>query len=148
MDQGVDRQPLSRHYERGGQRRGGMARRVGWPGRRAVFSGRVFARVSGGFSVSVRTDVAEMLHEQVEYRELLYQMTRRDLLLRYKQTIMGFAWAVFTPLLNTIIFSVVFTRVAPINVGVPYPVFSYTGLLAWNFFASSLRLLVNSLTSN
>lgn len=98
--------------------------------------------------MSVRTDVAEMLHEQVEYRELLYQMTRRDLLLRYKQTIMGFAWAIFTPLLNTIIFSVVFTRVAPINVGVPYPVFSYTGLLAWNFFASSLRFSVNSLTSN
>jgi ABC-type polysaccharide/polyol phosphate export permease len=89
-----------------------------------------------------------MFHEQVEYRELLYQMTRRDLLLRYKQTIMGFAWAVFTPLLNTIIFSVVFTRVAPIDVGVPYPVFSYTGLLAWNFFASSLRFSVNSLTSN
>jgi len=98
--------------------------------------------------VSVRTDVAEMLHEQVEYRELLYQMTRRDLLLRYKQTIMGFAWAVFTPVLNTIIFSVVFTRVARINVGVPYPVFAYTGLLAWNFFASSLRFSVNSLTSN
>jgi len=98
--------------------------------------------------VSVRTDVAEMLQEQVEYRELLYQMTRRDLLLRYKQTIMGFAWAVFTPLLNTIIFSVVFTRVAPINVGAPYPVFAYTGLLAWNFFASALSFSVTSLTSN
>ena len=53
------------------------------------------------------------------YRELLYQMTRRDLLLRYKQTVMGFGWAIFTPLVNTVIFSVVFTRVAPIDVGVP-----------------------------
>src|SRR6185369_1289838 len=79
-------------------------------------------------------DVGEMLREQHDYRELLYQMTRRDLLLRYKQTVMGFGWAVFMPVINTILFSVVFMRVAPIDVGVPYPVFAYTGLLAWNFF--------------
>jgi ABC-type polysaccharide/polyol phosphate export permease len=93
-------------------------------------------------------DVGEMLREQHDYRELLYQMTRRDLLLRYKQTVMGFGWAVFMPVVNTILFSVVFMRVAPINVGVPYPVFAYTGLLAWNFFASALRFSVNSLTAN
>jgi ABC-type polysaccharide/polyol phosphate export permease len=93
-------------------------------------------------------DVGEMLREQYDYRELLYQMTRRDLLLRYKQTVMGFGWAVFMPVINTILFSVVFMRVAPINVGVPYPVFAYSGLLAWNFFASSLRFSVNSLTAN
>jgi lipopolysaccharide transport system permease protein len=98
--------------------------------------------------VSFRAEVAEMFNEQVEYRELLYQMTRRDLLLRYKQTIMGFGWAIFMPLLNTIIFSVVFTQVAHLDVGVPYPVFSYTGLLAWNFFASSLRFSVSALTAN
>jgi ABC-type polysaccharide/polyol phosphate export permease len=93
-------------------------------------------------------DVSEMLREQHDYRELLYQMTRRDLLLRYKQTVMGFGWAVFMPVINTILFSVVFMRVAPINVGVPYPLFAYTGLLAWNFFASSLRFSVSSLTAN
>jgi homopolymeric O-antigen transport system permease protein len=93
-------------------------------------------------------DVGEMLREQYEYRELLYQMTRRDLLLRYKQTVMGFGWAVFMPVINTILFSVVFMRVAPIDVGVPYPVFAYTGLLAWNFFASALRFSVTSLTAN
>jgi len=93
-------------------------------------------------------DVREMLREQHDYRELLYQMTRRDLLLRYKQTVMGFGWAVFMPVINTILFSVVFMRVAPIDVGVPYPVFAYTGLLAWNFFASSLRFSVSSLTAN
>ena len=97
---------------------------------------------------SVVADVREMLSEQVQYRELLYQMTRRDLLLRYKQTIMGFGWAVFTPLINTIIFSVVFMKVAPLDVGAPYPVFAYAGLLAWNLFASSLRFSVNSLTAN
>lgn len=93
-------------------------------------------------------DIREMVHEQLQYRELLYQMTRRDLMLRYKQTVMGFGWAIFSPLVNTLIFSVVFTRVAPLDVGVPYPVFSYAGLLAWNFFSASLRFSVTSLTSN
>ena len=94
------------------------------------------------------SDLREMVSEQVQCRELLYQMTKRDLLLRYKQAIMGFAWAVFMPLLNTAIFSVVFTRVARIDVGMPYPLFAFTGLVAWNFFASSLRFSVVSLTSN
>jgi homopolymeric O-antigen transport system permease protein len=97
---------------------------------------------------TLSADVREMVTEQFAFRELLYQMTRRDLLLRYKQTIMGFGWAIFMPLLNTVIFSVVFMRVAPIDVGVPYPVFAYSGLLAWNFFASALRFSVSSLTAN
>jgi lipopolysaccharide transport system permease protein len=93
-------------------------------------------------------DVREMVGELVEYRELLTEMTKRDLLLRYKQTIMGFGWAVFMPLVNTAVFSVIFTRVAPIDTGVPYPLFAFCGLLAWNFFASTLRFSVNSLVSN
>jgi ABC-type polysaccharide/polyol phosphate export permease len=93
-------------------------------------------------------DVREMLREQVQYRELLYRITARDLVLRYKQTVMGFGWAVFMPLLNTAVFSVIFTRVAPIETPVPYPLFAYCGLCAWNFFASSLRFSVVSLTSN
>jgi len=96
----------------------------------------------------VLADVREMLDEQVRYRGLLYQMTKRDLLLRYKQTVMGFAWAVFMPLVNTAVFSVVFTRVAPIPTPVPYPLFAFCGLLTWNFFASSLKFSVVSLTSN
>src|SRR4051794_7709396 len=94
------------------------------------------------------TVLAELVSEQWEYRELLYQMTKRDLLLRYKQTVMGFGWAIFMPLVNTIVFSVIFTRVAPIDAGMPYPLFAYTGLFAWNFFASSLRFATSSLTSN
>ncbi len=93
-------------------------------------------------------DLKEMASEQYEYRELLYQMTRRDLLIRYKQTLMGVAWAVFMPLLNTAVFSVIFTRVAPIDVGMPYPLFAFCGLLFWNFSASSFRFSVTSLTSN
>ena len=93
-------------------------------------------------------DVREMFREQIEYRELLFRMTQRDLLLRYKQTVMGFGWAIFMPLINTAVFSVIFMRVAPLDVGVPYPVYAFCGLLAWNFFASCLRFAVNSLTSN
>jgi lipopolysaccharide transport system permease protein len=97
---------------------------------------------------ALASDVREMVKEQYDFRELLYQMTRRDLMLRYKQTVMGFGWAIFMPIVNTVIFTVVFTRVAHIDVGVPYPVFAYCGLLAWNFFASSLKFSVSSLTTN
>ncbi len=93
-------------------------------------------------------DLVEMFREQYTYRELLWQMTRRDLLLRYKQTVMGVGWALFMPLANTAVFSIIFTRVATIETGVPYPIFAYTGLIAWNFFASALRVAVVSLTSN
>jgi ABC-type polysaccharide/polyol phosphate export permease len=93
-------------------------------------------------------DCQEMVTEQFTYRELLFQMTKRDLLLRYKQTAMGFAWAVFMPLVNTAVFSVIFMRVAPLETPVPYPLFAFCGLLTWNFFASALKFAVGSMTSN
>ena len=93
-------------------------------------------------------DLREMLAELIEYRELLVRMTMRDVVLRYKQSVMGFGWAIFMPLVNTVIFSVIFTRVAPIETGIPYPLFAFCGFLCWNFFASSLRFAVTSLTSN
>ncbi|MGE0451424.1 MAG: ABC transporter permease [Vicinamibacterales bacterium] len=93
-------------------------------------------------------DVREMLVEQVRYRSLLRQLARRDLLVRYKQTAIGLAWAVFMPLVNTVVFSIVFMRLAPIATPVPYPVFAYCGLFAWNFFAASLKASVSSLTGN
>jgi ABC-type polysaccharide/polyol phosphate export permease len=96
----------------------------------------------------LRDDFAEMVWEQFEFRELLVRMTARDLLLRYKQTAMGFGWALLTPLLNTIIFSIIFMRVAPLDTPVPYPVFVYCGMVAWNFTASALRFAVTSLTAN
>jgi ABC-type polysaccharide/polyol phosphate export permease len=94
------------------------------------------------------SDLREIVAEQAAYRELLCQMTRRDLLLRYKQTVIGFGWAVFMPLVNTIVFSMVFMKVAPVSTGLPYPLFAYCGLVAWNFTAASLRFGVNSLTGN
>ena len=94
------------------------------------------------------SDAREMVLEQLQYRELLYQMTKRDLLLRYKQSVMGFGWAIFMPVVNTVVFSVIFMRVAPLDVGMPYPLFAFCGLLAWNFSASSFRFALTSLTSN
>ena len=99
-------------------------------------------------SAPIFSEFKEMFLEQAEYRELLYQMTLRDLRLRYKQTVMGFGWAVFMPLLNTALFSVIFTRVAPIDTGVPYPVWVYTGLAVWNFFSAGVKFATNSLAGN
>jgi lipopolysaccharide transport system permease protein len=96
----------------------------------------------------LRADLRDIIHEQFEFRELLYQITARDLVLRYKQTVMGFAWALMMPLLNTAIFSVIFMKVAPLETPVPYPLFAFCGLLVWNFTASSLRFAVTSLTAN
>src|SRR6188474_2804958 len=93
-------------------------------------------------------DFKEIVAEQYEFRELLYQMTRRDLLLRYKQTVMGVGWAIFMPLVNTAVFSVIFSRVTQIHTPVPYPLFAFCGFLVWNFFSGALRLSVLSLTGN
>jgi len=73
---------------------------------------------------------------------------RRDLLLRYKQTIMGFGWAILMPVTYMIVFSLIFTRVVKLETGIPYPIYVYAGLLPWNLFASSLRFSVGSLTAN
>ena len=97
---------------------------------------------------SLTRDVQEIVAEQIEYRALLYRLAQRDLLLRYKQAVMGFAWAVFMPLLNTLIFTIIFTRVARVQTSVPYPVYAYCGLLFWNFTASALKGAVTSLSTN
>lgn len=97
---------------------------------------------------SLVADFREMIHEQYEFGGLLWQMTKRDLMLRYKQTIMGVGWAVFMPLINTLVFSIIFMRVTNISTPVPYPVFAYSGLAVWNFFASSQKFAIMSLASN
>ena len=94
------------------------------------------------------TELSEMVREQAEYVELLRAIVRRDLRLRYQNAILGFGWAVFVPLLQMAIFSVVFTRVAPLDTGVPYPVYAYVGLVPWHMFASALRFAGSSLTAN
>jgi len=93
-------------------------------------------------------DLGEMFAELRDYRELLFMMAKRDLLLRYRRTVMGVGWAVMMPVLNTIVFTLIFRKVAKIETDVPYPVFSYCGLLPWNLFATSLKTGVNTLVAN
>jgi lipopolysaccharide transport system permease protein len=96
----------------------------------------------------LRLDLIEMAREQAEYVELLRAIIRRDLSLRYRNAVMGFGWAAFMPILQVVIFTLVFTRLAPLDVGMPYPVYAYTGLLAWTMTASAIRAAATSLTSN
>jgi lipopolysaccharide transport system permease protein len=83
------------------------------------------------------------------YRELVYFMTWRDLTVRYKQTLLGVAWAVLRPFLTMIVFSIFFGGLAKVpSDGVPYPIFTYTALLPWELFATSLTVASRSLVLN
>lgn len=83
------------------------------------------------------------------YRELLYFLTWRDVKVRYKQTSLGAAWAILQPLLTMLIFTLLFGRLAGIQSGdIPYPLFSYAGLLIWTFFANAISNSGNSLVSS
>lgn len=89
------------------------------------------------------------LKEVWEYRDLLYFLVWRDIKVRYKQTALGAAWAVLQPVFATIVFSVVFGRLARVpSDGVPYPVFAYVALLPWQLFASCLTESANSLVGS
>lgn len=85
-----------------------------------------------------------------EYRELLWQLTVRELKVRYKQALLGVLWAILQPLTLMVIFTFVFSRVLGIQTpeNAPYPVFCLLGLLPWLFFSSSLLVSINSLTGN
>jgi lipopolysaccharide transport system permease protein len=83
------------------------------------------------------------------YRELLYFLAWRDVKVRYKQTALGASWAVLQPVLTMVVFTVIFGHVARIpSDGVPYPIFSYCGLLPWTFFASAIGQASTSLVGN
>jgi homopolymeric O-antigen transport system permease protein len=74
------------------------------------------------------------------YRELIYFMVWRDVKVKYKQTLLGMAWAVVQPIMTMIVFTFVFDKVAKLPTeGIPYPVFSFTGLLPWGLFATALN---------
>jgi lipopolysaccharide transport system permease protein len=83
------------------------------------------------------------------YRELFYFLAWRDILVRYKQTIIGVAWALIRPLLTMVVFTVIFGKIAklPSN-DVPYPILVFTAMLPWQFFANALSECSNSLIGN
>jgi len=83
------------------------------------------------------------------YRELLYFLVWRDVKVRYKQTVLGAAWAILQPLLTAMVFTIFFGRLAGMpSDGLPYPLFAYTGLLAWTFFAQGLSQSAASLVGS
>jgi lipopolysaccharide transport system permease protein len=83
------------------------------------------------------------------YRELFYFLAWRDILVRYKQTAIGMAWALIRPFLTMIVFSVVFGQLAKLpSEGVPYPILVFAALLPWQFFSNALSECSNSLISN
>src|SRR5687767_11570983 len=90
------------------------------------------------------------LREVWTYRELLYFLTWRDLKVRYKQTLLGAAWAILQPICMTVVFTLFFGRIESLqaNARVPYPLFVLAGIVPWTFFANSVTTSSNSLVSS
>lgn len=83
------------------------------------------------------------------YRELFYFLAWRDILVRYKQTVIGIAWALVRPFLTMLVFTIVFGRLAKLpSEGVPYPILVFAAMLPWQFFANALAECSNSLITN
>ena len=89
------------------------------------------------------------LRELWRYRDLVYFFVWRDIKIRYKQTAIGAAWAVLQPFLAMVVFTLFFGRLAHIpSGGIPYPVFYYSALLPWLYFAASLQAATNTIVEN
>jgi len=84
-----------------------------------------------------------------EYRDLFYFLVWRDIKVLYKQTVLGFGWAIIRPVFSMIVFSIVFGKLAKVpSDGVPYPIFSYVALLPWTYFSTSMSKSTQSLITN
>src|SRR5277367_536142 len=84
-----------------------------------------------------------------QYRELFYFFTWRDIKIKYKQTVLGFLWAILQPLLMMSIFTLFFGRALNIpSQSIPYPVYVFSGLLVWNIFSTGLASASNSMVNN
>src|SRR5260370_22404017 len=93
--------------------------------------------------------VALQLRDLWVYRELLYFLTWRDIKVRYKQTVLGAAWAIIQPLFTMLVFTLFFGKLGHIpSDGVPYPIFAYAGLLPWMFFSNAVTNSGNSLVGS
>ena len=89
------------------------------------------------------------IRELWQFRELIYFLTWRDVKVRYKQTLLGAAWAILQPLLMMVIFTIFFGRMAGVpSGGLPYPLFVYAGLLPWTFFATAIASAGNSVVGS
>lgn len=89
------------------------------------------------------------LRDLWQYRDLLYILTMRDIKVRYKQTLLGAAWAIIQPLFTMLIFTLFFGKLAGMpSDGIAYPLFAYAGLLPWTFFSNAVTSSGNSLVGN
>ena len=85
----------------------------------------------------------------LEYKDLLYHFVKKEISVLYKQTILGFSWAIIRPLFTMVIFTFIFGKLAKMpNDGVPYPLFSYVALVPWTYFSTSMIRSTESLISN
>src|SRR4051794_30336995 len=97
--------------------------------------------------VQPRSSVLERFRRIVAYRELLVGMTRKELKVKYKNSILGFAWSLLNPLLYLVVFYIAFVKI--LGSGVPeFPIFLLSGLLVWNLFSTGLSAACLSLVSN
>ena len=88
-------------------------------------------------------------HDLWRYRELFFILAWRDILVRYKQTVIGLAWALLRPFLTMVVFTLVFSRLAKLpSDGVPYPIMVFAALLPWQFFSNAFSSAGDSLISN
>ena len=84
-----------------------------------------------------------------QYKDLFLFLVYRDIRVLYKQTILGFSWAIIRPVFTMIVFSVVFGRLAKLpSDGIPYPIFSYAALIPWMYFSTAMAKSTQSLISN
>lgn len=91
------------------------------------------------------SDIRELIH----YRELLWSWVVRNIKVRYKQSLLGAAWAILQPLSTTVLFALIFSYFLRVDTGgTPYPIFYYSALLPWTFFASSISFGVQSLVGS
>lgn len=108
-------------------------------------------QMSSGYEIVIEPGkgISQYWRDLWRYRELFYFLAWRDILVRYKQTVIGIAWSVVRPLLTMAVFTIVFGRIAKLpSDGVPYPIMVYAALLPWQLFANSLSDSSNSLVSN
>lgn len=100
-------------------------------------------------TIEWRDSLGAHLRELFRRRELLLLVTRRELKVRYQQTLLGALWAILQPLSLTVVFTVFFSRFVGVpSDGIPYPLFAYAALLPWTFFATALTFATPSLIAN
>lgn len=91
----------------------------------------------------------QRLRELLRYKQVFYFLSWKDIIVRYKQTVLGFMWAILQPVFSMIIMTVIFGNIAKLDSGgVPYPIMVFAALIPWNFFSNGMNAVSNSLVNN